>query len=483
MTASIVSFAVYAIVVLGIGIGAARRPQSTVAEIHLADREHGIWTSSLSASASTESGFVLLGMVGMGYSVGANALWIVPAGVLGYALNWFVLAPKLRPKSESLNAVTIPELIASSTGGSTMSRVAAALAALLGFVFLLAYVTAQFSAAGKALSSQFDISYTRAVLIGTSIVALYALLGGFRAVSWTDNIQAVMMVFALVILPIVVISSIGGPSAMVDALRMIDPTLVSLTAGASGWSGTLMTILPWVMLGLAYPGQPHAVARLMAARDQSVFRGAAWISMVWYTVVYSGAVLLGMAARAGFAQLSSIAADPEKALPILAVEFLPGALAGITVAAIIAAIASTADSTLIADATTVVRDLRAAVKLPPAKMELHWMWLVIVVLAIVATFFALGESPVVFSLVLYAWSGLGASLGPTVLYCALVKSPRPLPALLGLIVGGGLAFLIQGHPLDLLIGFSASLLSIAVSHYVLAKAEGVPLVLTEAVNN
>ena len=496
MTAT-VWFILYALIVISIGARAARRPQTTPEEIHLGGREHGVLTSALSSSASTESGFVLLGMVGMGYTAGANALWIVPAGIFGYLLNWLVLGPKLRSKSIDLKVLTMPEFIAASTGGGATARIAAAVASLLALVFLTVYTAAQFSAAGKALSTQFAIPTSTAVFIGAGLVAVYALLGGFRAVSWTDNIQALMMLFALVVLPSIIVTGLGGLGEVFERLEGIDPNLTSITGGATG-TGVFMAILPWLMLGLAYPGQPPAVARLMAARDEYVLRSAAAIAVTWFVLIYAGAVLLGMAARAGFGDVEAVSRDPEGILPVLALQFLPGAVAGIVVAAVMAAICSTADSALLSAATTVVRDLRAAFRTRGSDgtgrtdgwnsghvtrtdpvgggrprswgSELVVMRVVVIVLVVVAAAFALrDESGNVFGLVLDAWAGLGASLAPVMLYCALARRPRAPAALAGLVVGGGLAFAMQGHPLNLLIGFGVGLAALTMVHVAVSR--------------
>jgi len=460
---STVTFIAYGAIIVGIGLIAARQSKDNVADVHLADRDHGTWTSALSASVSTESGFVLLGMVGMGYQVGVNALWIVPAGVAGYLLNWKILAPDLREKSDDLGAVTIPEFVSRATD-DRFSRVAGGLAGLLGIIFLMAYVAAQFSAAGKAISGQFGLSYLTATGFAAAFVAIYALVGGFRAVSWSDTLQAGMMAFALIVLPIVVIQSVGGFGELFAQLHEIDPALTSPTGGATSVSGVLMAVLPWLMLGLAYPGQPHAVARLMAARDRGVFRWAPVIAIVWFILVYTGAVFLGMAAHAGFADLQPIANDPEQTLPVLADRFLPGVLAGTVLASVIAAITSTADSTLMASASTLARDLREAIGLPEPERELLWTRLAVLVLAVVAAGFAFQETPVVFDIVLVAWAGLGASLGPTVLYCALMENPKGLAATSGLLTGGGLAFALQNFEIDLLLGFTASAVVVGIFH-------------------
>jgi len=475
MIASIAAFAVYSAAVLGIGIWATKRPQRTKEEIHLGAREHGAWTSALSTSASTESGFVLLGMVGMGYSEGVSCFWMIPAGLLGYALNWFLLARRLRRRSGMLGAVTIPELIYLSTGSTRVSRLASASAAFFSVVFLLAYVSAQFTAAGKALSSQFPLSYSTGVFLAVGLIVFYAVLGGFRAVSWTDNLQACMMVFALVVLPLIILREVGGVGALRASLEAENPGLVSLTAGAGDLRGKLLVALPWLMIGLGYPGQPHGITRLMAARDDRTLKLAPFIAMTWLVVVYTGAIVLGLAARAGFEHVTSIAADPETVLPVLAVELLPGFMAGVTLAAIIAAISSTADSQLIAASSTVIRDIRSLSRLPAPGNELLVTRIVVVSLAAVSTYFAVSQTHVVFRFVLYAFFGLGASLGPVVLYCSLAGNPRPFPALAGILAGGTATFLFRGFTLHFLISLSASLLATAVSHFAAAVPAGSPV--------
>ncbi|MFC1607581.1 sodium/proline symporter [Candidatus Latescibacterota bacterium] len=464
MISTFAAFIVYSAVVLFIGLWATRLPQKTPSEIHLGNRDHGTWTSALSTSASTESGWVLLGMVGMGYSIGVNCFWSLVFGVMGYSLNWYIMAPQLRRKSEKLNAITIPEFIITSTGNTAVSRLTASIASALAVFFLLIYVSAQFSAAGKALSSQFNISYTTAVACAVTMIAAYAVLGGFRAVSWTDNIQALMMVFALVILPLIIVKNIGGFGNLIEVLHEKDPTLVHVFHGASSVRGMFISIAPWLMIGLGYSGQPHAIARLMATKDDAVLRRAPIIAMIWMVIVYSGAIILGMAARVGYEHLPTISADPETALPVLAVELMPGVLAGVTLAAIIAAISSTADSTLLSATTTVTRDIRATLGLPPAKNELLFNRLMIVTLALLSAYFAMRETHVIFQFVLVAFYGLGASLGPVLLYCSLNNRPAPVPALLGVVTGGALILIFRDHELNFLISFFAGLIAIFIGH-------------------
>ena len=470
MDSMTIAFLIYGGLVLLIGLWAARSSMKTASEIHLGNRQHGTWTSALSSSASTESGFVLLGMVGMGYSVGMNAFWIIPAGILGYLLNWLFLGPRLRAKSAKLEAVTVPEFVFKASGSSSMSKICSILVSLIAITFLIAYTSAQLTAAGKALSTQFSLEHLSGVLIGSGLVIGYAMLGGFKAVAWTDNIQAIMMAFALIALPILIVVEAGGLTHIHNQLTTIDPALGSLTGGSTGLS-SLMAVLPWLMLGLAYPGQPHALARLMATKNQQVFKPAAIISIVWFCLVYGGAVILGMAARIAFSDTGNISTDPETILPTLAQVFLPGVIAGITTAAILAAISSTADSTLLSSATTLVHDIRQAFKLPTLKHEARWFRVAILVLGIISVLFAIQQTGLVFQLVLYAWTGLGITLGPVMLYSAVAARPSPIAIFMGLLTGIIALVLLSSHALNLLLGFLAATLSITVVHWVLSLSQ------------
>lgn len=466
MSSMILMFVFYAALVLSIGIIAGRRSQNTSSEIHLGGRKDSAIVSGLSAGASTESGFVMLGMVGAGYALGTNALWIVPAGIIGYLINWLILAPRIHRFSIQSNSVTVPEFIFARTGGSALSRLAAAAAAIAAIVFLISYAAAQINASGKTMSAQFDISYVNSMLLGAVIVLVYSSLGGYRAIAWTDTLQAAMMFFALLVLPAIVIIKVGGVGELFAKLASIDPLLVDPLRGATSYSGQLTAVIAWLMLGLAYPGQPHAIARLMAMRDENLAKSASLVGIIWFVAIYTGAVLLGMGARVAFADVAAIAADSERILPVLAVSLLPGIFSGMIVAAIFAAIASTADSALFSATSSIVRDIPNSINIRLPGREVVWTRFVLVALSLISVGFALRQEGLIFDLVLYAWSGLGASLGPVVLYCALFKRPTAASALAGVVIGLIAAVVLKGLTLNLLLAFSLSLLAIAIAHTV-----------------
>jgi sodium/proline symporter len=300
------------------------------------------------------------------------------------------------------------------------------------FFMMTAYVAAQFNAAGKAFEAVFDIRYEAGVLIGVAIVVTYTLTGGFRAVAWTDFLQGILMWLALVFLPLLTVYHAGGWFNMLALLNNQDPNLVSLSAGKTGFL-MLGLVVGWLGIGLGYPGQPHVLVRFMAARDEATIKKGRFIAMTWGTFVFTGAVVLGLACRAIFGTLG----DAEQALPIIAVQLLPGVLAGLMLAAVLAAICSTADSQLLVSSASLSHDLYARLtgKDLDSRFVVNMDRLAVSVVGVLAMFLALTENRVIFSFVLYAWAGLGAAFGPPLILGFLWEKTTSAGAIAGAIVG------------------------------------------------
>jgi sodium/proline symporter len=209
-------FVLYLVMLLVVGAVASRYGRSMVGYF-LADRRLGPWVTAISATASSESGWLVVGLVGEAYMFGAKAVCTAHGCLLGFLMNWYLVAPRLRAQSGKLDAITVPDYLASRFGGS--ARSIRMVGVLIIVVVLLGYVAAQFTATGKAFQGAFGISYQAGVLIGAAITVIYTLVGGFRAVSWTDLVQGLLMVFGLVILPIVTVQSVGGLTEMRPQLQ------------------------------------------------------------------------------------------------------------------------------------------------------------------------------------------------------------------------------------------------------------------------
>ncbi|MBN4081355.1 sodium/proline symporter [Caldithrix abyssi] len=458
-------FIIYLLVTVGVGVSSLMKSKKDdEVDFQLASRDHGTIISALSASASSESGWVLLGLVGVAYSSGINAFWILPAGLLGYLLNWYVVGNKLREFSTNNELITVPEVL--SHKPKHYKKLVLLLSSLIIIALMTSYVAAQFNATGKALESIFQVPYSWGVVFGCVFVLFYALFGGFRAVSWTDVLQASMMVISLLILPIVIIAKIGGLDEMWRLLKSIDPSLTSFTAGQTGLDAFAL-IVSWVALGIAYPGQPHVLSRFMAAKDKNVFKKAPIIAIAWFQLVYAGAIFLGIAAKAAFNDSPALNVDPENALPVLTLELLPPILSGFALAAIIAAIASTADSQLLVVASSLSNDVGRALK--EKGLIKHLNRIAILIVGLLAMIFALTENRVIFTFVLYAWSMLGASLGPVILFTLFKKHIHGLELLVGMLTGVILSIAFHGSPYQLILSFTISMFAILLTNLLIQR--------------
>lgn len=431
-TALTISFIVYTLLIIAVGLYSSRWRKKTSEDFVLANRELGPWASSLSASASAESGWVMLGLVGEAFKDGLSTFWIVPGIAAGYLFNWYVIAERLRKSTAQSGAVTLTQYISHRYGAnSTALRV---IPVLIITVAMLGYVAAQMNAAGKAFEATFHLDYEWGVIAGAVIILTYTLTGGFRAICWTDIIQALFMVAALIIMPIVILFNVNGFGNAMSVLQAADPNLLSFTADKVGF-GALGFVIGLLGIGLGYPGQPHVLARFMAAKDTATVKKAGMIALTWMVLVYIGAIFMGMFARAYFGTL----ADAEQALPLAVGEFLPPIIGGFVIAAIISAICSTADSQLIVVSSTLSRDVLPMLRKKAGEMKFEMVQridrIVLLALAMLSVLFALSENRVIFDFVLYAWSGLGASFGPVVILGLMWKRTNRQGAIAGMLTG------------------------------------------------
>jgi sodium/proline symporter len=406
---AVAAFLGYLGILLGIGIWSARFSSAGLSEFFLGGRTMNRFVVALSAVVSGRSSWLLLGVTGMAFTRGASALWAVVGYTVVEALLFLFYAPRLRRFSERYDAITIPDFFALRFHDRGGLRV---LLASVILVFMVAYVAAQFVGGGKAIGASFGLAPSTGVLLTAGIVLAYTVLGGFMAVSLTDTVQALFMLFALLVLPWIAVADFGGWGATLDALRALDPGLpdpLALSAGVG---------LGFVGIGLGSPGNPHILVRYMSIASARQLRFAAAVGTLWNVLMGAGAILIGMVGRAFVTSVEALPqADPENIFPVLAQQHLPPAIFGMVVAAIFAAIMSTADSQLLVAASTVVRDVYQKVLRrgePLAERTLVVLSRSVVV-SLVAVALVLGwaADDLVFWLVLFAWAGLGAALGPT----------------------------------------------------------------------
>ena len=405
-------------------------------DFHLAGRSLGAWTAGISSTASSESGWVTLGAVGMTYTHGLSGLWYAPGCLLGYLVNLYIVAPRLRKMSERQGSITMTDVITRRWGDP--HNVLRVTATTIILICMMGYVAAQMTAAGKAFSSSLGMAgrsgYLLGVIIGALVITVVTFMGGFRAVAWTDLFQGVLVALALIALPLYAIARLGGFGALINGLGAIDPNLLMVGGdriGPAMWG----FIVGELGIGLGYPGMPHVVTRYMATRSQNEIRRLKVIAMLWGIAVFYGAGLVGLAARVMLPEL----ADGEQALMVMALELVHPFIAGLLLAAVISAILSTVSSQLLVAASAVSYDIvEESLGLEADdRRSLHLGRWTVVVIGILGVLVALTEVRLVFWFVLFAWSGLGAAFAPLVLFAAFNTAVSRYGALTGMLTGVG----------------------------------------------
>lgn len=411
----------YNLLLVGIGFWASRK-NSDAHDYLLAGGKLGGWVAGLSASASSSSAWTLLGVSGAAYAWGASAIWLLPATLGGFLINWVFVAPRLSELARSEGALTLSEVILPTHLGRWQQPLLRLASVIVVFCFLF-YIAAQFDGAGKAFTANFGWSAEQSILVGATIVTLYTLVGGFWAVSVTDALQALMMVLVAIGLPAVaVIAATAEPGAwqtvFSGSLVQDHPGVLALAFVA----GTLG-------IGLGYPGQPHVVNRFMALRDDRALKRGRAIAIGWALIVYTGMLALGWSAKL----LIATPGDGEQALFLAADTLLPPVMAGLVLAAVLSAIMSTADSQLLSAAAAVAHDWRlskASSDDTPARVR----W-VVMIIASAAVGLALWVPQDIFSRVLFAWHAVGSAFGPLLLARLLGRPVSGLSSLLSMLSG------------------------------------------------
>lgn len=406
---ALAAFVAYLLVVLAIGVYATRFSSRGVGEFFVGGRRMNRFVVALSAVVSGRSAWLLLGVTGVAYTQGASAIWTVSGYTVVELVLFLTLAPRMRRFAGEHDCVTLPDVFAARFGDPRgWLRLTLALVLL---IFMVGYVSAQFTAGGKAIGASFGLSPGAGVLITAGIVLGYTMAGGFLAVSLTDTLQAVFMLVGLVVLPLLAMGDAGGFGAVRAELAGFDPTLIdpfALSAGA---------LLGAVGIGLGSPGNPQITIRFMSIEDEGQLRFAAAVATFWNVVMGVGAVSIGLVGRALLPDVAALpGADPESLYPTLAQQHLPPVLFGVVVASIFAAIMSTADSQLLVAASTVARDVYEKVLKRDETVDsaalVRLSRGVVVALVLAALGLGVVAEDVVFWLVLFAWGGLGAAIGP-----------------------------------------------------------------------
>lgn len=427
------TFIAYLILMLAIGVIAYQRTKSS-SDYFLGGRSLGPWPAALSAGASDMSGWLLLGLPGYAYAAGIEAFWLAGGLLVGTWLNWLITAKRLRTYSITTDALTLPEFL--SRRFNDKSKMIQVISAFFILLFFLFYTSSGLVAGGKLFETVFGLDYTTAVIIGTVCVVSYTLFGGFLAVSWTDLVQGLLMAAALMIVPITAME--GGFGQLGSDLSAINPQLLTLWNDSKGEPLTAIAIISLVAWGLGYFGQPHILARFKASRSNRDLTTARRIAVIWTGLSMAGAMLVGLVGLI-YVNNSGISVDDgEKIFMLLVNSLFHPVVAGILLAAILAAVMSTADSQLLVSSSALAEDFYKQVFKKDATSEEIVMVgrIAVIGISIVALILAMTPDSSVLGLVSYAWAGFGAAFGPALVLSLYWERMNRNGALAGILVGG-----------------------------------------------
>ena len=433
-TPMVVTFLVYIFGMILIGF-IAWRSTKNFDDYILGGRSLGSVVTALSAGASDMSGWLLMGLPGAIFIAGISESWIAIGLTVGAWINWKLVAGRLRVHTEyNNNALTLPDYFTSRF--EDKSRALRIISALVILLFFTIYCASGIVAGARLFESSFGMSYETALWAGAAATILYTFIGGFLAVSWTDTVQATLMIFALILTPVIVILAVGGLGDSLEVIKQKSIENVDMLKGLN-----LVAIISLMGWGLGYFGQPHILARFMAADSHHTIVHARRISMAWMILCLAGAVAVGFFGIAYFNEnptpAASVNQNSERVfIELTQILFNPW-IAGILLSAILAAVMSTLSCQLLVCSSAITEDLyKAFFRKNASQRELVWVGrMMVLVVALVAIALAANPENRVLGLVSYAWAGFGAAFGPVVLFSVMWSRMTRNGALVGMIIG------------------------------------------------
>lgn len=441
MTEKLIGVALYLGALLLIGVLASKR-MTDLRDYFVGGKSLSYWIVAFSSRATGESAWLLLGLTGMGATMGAQAFWVVIGETIGVTLAWLWMSTRFKNLTDRYDSVTVPDYLESrfrDTGHLLRSAAAIALV-----VFVTIYVSAQIDATGKAFETFLSWNYFAGVFVGFAVVLVYIMSGGFVAVAWSDTFQGALMLVGLIALPLFGLVHVGGPAALMDGLAAQDAALTTFSFGSDLES--IFATLSFCMIGLGFLGSPQIFVRFISLRSPHEIKKGAFVAILFTILSDGGAVLTGMVGRqilvgAGDT-VSMLGESGQDVLPLLVDAIVPLALAGIFIAIVLSAIMSTIDSLLVVAASAVVRDWYQKIKRPDVSDEellslsrKVTFGLAAVALTISLIVAATTPDRTIFWFTIFGWSGISATFCPVMILSLFWSKMTAKGALASMVAG------------------------------------------------
>ena len=458
----LISMVLYMCVVIGIGVYFAKRANQNSDNYYLGGRSLGPWVAAFSAEASDMSGWLLMGLPGLAYWCGlADAFWTAIGLAIGTYINWLLVAKRLRRYSHVAgNSITLPEFF--SNRFHETKKVILTISSLFILIFFCVYAASCFVTCGKLFSSIFGAPYIPMMLCGVAFVVIYTFLGGFLAESASDFMQAIIMVFALIVVLVSGTIAAGGIGEVFENIKNIPGFLefFNIASPAVNEAGEqivengtplfnealpypLLSVASMLAWGLGYFGMPQVLLRFMAIRRSDELTKSRRVATVWVLISLLAAVTIGLVGRA-FAPTAFVTkSSAENIFSYLASMLMHPLFAGLIMAGILAATISSSDSYLLIAASAFSKNLFQGVFHTKAndKQVMVVSRVTLIVIALIGSLIALDENSVIFTIVSFAWAGFGATFGPLMLFSLFWKRTTRAGAIAGMLSGGAMVFI------------------------------------------
>ena len=443
MSGEVLAFVLYFVAMLGIGVFFFFKSKSnSEKDYFLGGRQMGPWVTAMSAQASDMSAWLLMGLPGSILAFGLGQAWIGIGLAIGTALNWIIVAKRLRKFSEaSGDAITVPQYLTNRFAAkSSALKIVCAVVFLISFTI---YVASAFSAGTTVFTTLFpELDPTLAMVIFAAIILVYTFLGGFKAVCWTDFFQGLLMLAALLAVPIIVVATQNlDPSKLTTVYTYVEKgETVSCTFVPNLFSASWEEIISGLAWGLGYFGMPHIIVRFMSIKKPSMVKKSATVAIIWVIITLLAAILIAYFGRMMLAEQLLPTGSQKLVFIELARMLFPGFIAGILLAAIIAASMSTADSQLLVASSSFTSDIyKPLIRKNASDKELLWVGRIVVVIVSVVAFFIANDggtgAQAIMEMVENAWGLFGAAFGPVILLSLFWKRFTYKGAVAGIIAG------------------------------------------------
>ncbi len=444
MILKLVVLALYFLILLSIGFFASKRV-SNISDYYVGGKKLGYWIAALSARSTGESGWLLIGVTGMGALMGVSAFWIVIGEVIGVWISWQFMAKKFKRMTDEYDSITIPDFLVSHFRSTTHTiRIVAATALSL---FVVIYVSAQIDITGKTFESFLGLNYYTGIAIGFGIVVMYIFSGGFLAVAWSDFFQGSLMFVGLLLLPVVAYFSLSGDASIIEGLRNIDPALLNIWGSGGLTLMNFVAVLGLLSIGIGFMGSPQVYVRFIAIKNEAEIEKGKWVALFYTLLTDSAAVMIGILGRYMLTQAGDnpemiLGNAAENVLALVLGQVMPTLIIGVYIAAVLSAVMSTVDSLLVVASSAVTRDFYQQILYPGVdeKWLMGFSKKVTLTLAILALGVALAVSVLsptrtVFWFVIFGWSGIAATFCPVIILSIFWKGFTEKGAIASMVTG------------------------------------------------